>query len=316
MLFLVFVSCTVLIVTSRQLNYRNLTVKAFPNYHDPLPGWDLSVSANTLSDAVLGRPFSKLTVADQTVPLLSFGPFGRLKVLRVRETRTAELRSGTFRTFPRLRVLEFTGNPLKSLPGDVFELPRLVKLNLGSNELEDLDEYAFTGLPSLEFLFLDRNRLKGIEPSWFLRLPTLRNVNLNRNLLENVPEGAFKYVLGRSDPSYCKDPLLDVSLMYNGLKKFSDLAFADRAKIGNLMLRGNQLERLTLGNVEKVVWLDMSENNVTCLGFENLPRVGVIVADENPWDCKCLSDLLENKERKIFANRDRLGCLIDETSTK
>ncbi|XP_036907570.1 leucine-rich repeat neuronal protein 4 [Sturnira hondurensis] len=102
-------------------------------------------------------------------------------------------------TLSSLRALEFTGNPLRSLPPGAFAcFPELRLLNLsrtalGSSAQVDIADTAFAHLATLEVLDLSGTLLKQVQSGWIRDLPKLTSLYLkNMPRLRSLEGDLFK----------------------------------------------------------------------------------------------------------------------------
>lgn len=279
------------------------------------------VLSNELSDGILEQSYHFLECVDQEIPIFpsnSVGNFSKLKRLFFKTTNTSEIQSGAFSGFPKLKVLEITGNSLlRTIPGNAFQCPNLLLLNLSSNVLEHLDQNILEGVPKLRKLDVSFNRLTMIQPALFSHTPFLYDLHFSRNLITDIPEGAFKYLEGpRNFSALFGEVNVTIFLDSNEIANFSELAFGNGAKIDYLLLAGNKLENFdVLRNVESVEWLELTQNRIECLEYASVEKVKVLMVDLNPWDCDCLKRLREklwNSGKVFFANTEYLRCTFDK----
>ncbi|TTK63273.1 Platelet glycoprotein V [Bagarius yarrelli] len=81
---------------------------------------------------------------------------------------------------------------LTSLPRDLFCcLPKLQKLSLKFNMLQDLHQDQFSALINLRMLLLSGNELRSLSAKLFQNLQTLTNLELSNNNLRNLPGDIF-----------------------------------------------------------------------------------------------------------------------------
>ena len=89
-----------------------------------------------------------------------------------------------------LRVGDFGGNKLSSLPPSISKFVRLQKLRLSINALTDdgMPWEALSGLTNLVVLCLDHNRFTTIPPFIFTQLTNLQKLAMDHNAIANIPE--------------------------------------------------------------------------------------------------------------------------------
>jgi Leucine-rich repeat (LRR) protein len=69
----------------------------------------------------------------------------------------------------------------------------LVKLDLNSNELTEIDEHAFSGLGNLEVIILRNNKLQRIPLNLFSGNGRLKEIDLRSNKLSKIHYGSFQF---------------------------------------------------------------------------------------------------------------------------
>ena len=132
----------------------------------------------------------------------------RLEILDLAENELSMLPNEVFHGLTSLRSLKLEGNRLRSLGTRLFYLIRLEELNLEQNQLSDLDEDVFaSGFYStcnpagcvyrslkrrLLKLNLGCNQLTTLPNDLFNGFRTLRNLQLQSNLLARLPQQLFQ----------------------------------------------------------------------------------------------------------------------------
>jgi Leucine-rich repeat (LRR) protein len=92
--------------------------------------------------------------------------------------------------FVNVRSILLRGNQIGSVENDAFSnLPFLKLLDLRQNQLRELSNTIFSGLP-LEILYLSENQLRNLPKGIFQGLP-LVHLDLSGNELFPLPEGIF-----------------------------------------------------------------------------------------------------------------------------
>lgn len=93
---------------------------------------------------------------------------------------------------PGLKLLELRNTGIR-LPAGFFEnATSLQTLELGSNDLAELQTGTFDGLLDLKLLNIWKNKFSRLEPDVFRGLRTLVSLDLNQNSLQTLPEDIFK----------------------------------------------------------------------------------------------------------------------------
>jgi Leucine-rich repeat (LRR) protein len=92
----------------------------------------------------------------------------------------------------KIKELWVYNNQINKLESNNFQmLTNLRKLNLTSNEIEDIEKNAFAGLFSLQCLFLYDNKIKTIRNETFNNLVNLRELDLHQNQIESIEENSY-----------------------------------------------------------------------------------------------------------------------------
>ncbi|KAJ8282173.1 hypothetical protein COCON_G00046920 [Conger conger] len=141
-----------------------------------------------------------------------------------------------FVNYTGVTILNLGNNDISEVePGSFNGLQGLRRLHLNNNKIDALRDDTFVGLESLEYLQIDYNYITNIEPHAFGKLHHLEVLILNDNLLSALPNNIFRYV-----------PLTHLDLRGNRLKMFPYIGL--------------------LEHMDKVVELQL---------------------EENPWNCSC-----------------------------
>lgn len=95
-----------------------------------------------------------------------------------------------------LTYLDLSQNRLSYINNRTFDrMNNIVFLGLGSNRIENMSVYAFSGLSKLVHLDLSRNNLTYLMDAIFLPLVSLQQLNLSSNRLEALSEKCFGSLL-------------------------------------------------------------------------------------------------------------------------
>ncbi|XP_046506488.1 toll-like receptor 11 [Equus quagga] len=158
-----------------------------------------------------------------------------------------------------LDSLSLEGTRTERLPGNVTRYFELRALDLGRNQIQNLEDEDLLSCQSLEFLSLHANGLQ-LLPSRFLNdLPQLQRLNLSMNKLGPtlvLPEGLVSSNLR----------VLDLS--HNELCVLPYRAFSSLPQLQELRLSGNNISNLSSESLEGLRWLktlDLSWNQIKTL---------------------------------------------------
>ncbi|KAG8187870.1 hypothetical protein JTE90_002415 [Oedothorax gibbosus] len=84
----------------------------------------------------------------------------------------------------------------------LFNLPKLVELDLTDNRISHVAPRAFKGLTNLQKILLTSNQIKTLPDTVFKSLPTLRNVDLFNNELETLQEEVLQNMDNAKDEHF------------------------------------------------------------------------------------------------------------------
>ncbi|XP_037043366.1 leucine-rich repeat-containing protein 15-like isoform X1 [Bradysia coprophila] len=97
-----------------------------------------------------------------------------------------------FRDAKNLFYLKLDGNHLKVVPKGVFaSATKLDTVDLSSNAITDIEDYAFSGADDLNCIILSKNNLTIIRTNAFAGAPKLARIELEENQIAEVEDGAF-----------------------------------------------------------------------------------------------------------------------------
>ncbi|XP_061690692.1 SLIT and NTRK-like protein 4 [Syngnathoides biaculeatus] len=180
----------------------------------------------------------------------------------------------SFLNFTHAVSLQLGNNQLQNIEGGAFMgMSALKQLHLNNNELKVLQADTFQGIENLEYLQADYNLIKYIEKGAFNKLHKLKVLILNDNLIQALPDNIFRF-----------------------------------ASLTHLDIRGNRIQKLPYLGV-----------------LEHIGRIVELQLDDNPWNCTCdlapLKAWLENMPYNIFIGEaicetpsDLYGRLLKETN--
>lgn len=155
-----------------------------------------------------------------------------------------------------LEAINLSENKIKKVRSNVFSsLPKLDRVWLTRNEIDDLEEYAFNS-STVTTINLVGNELKTIKKNVFFNATRLVEISISSNLIEEIEEGTFDL------PNLKK-----LDLQYNRLKILPTDFLKNARKTEFLNLRSNQLTGMavtSLGNANSLTELDVSNNPTFC----------------------------------------------------
>ncbi|XP_061163502.1 slit homolog 3 protein-like isoform X2 [Saccostrea echinata] len=172
---------------------------------------------------------------------------------------TADCRSKGLRDIPR------------KFPSDT------VTIDLTENQLTDIQQGDFQGLPNVQNLRLSRNGLSAIAPRAFGNLEQLMSLDLSLNPITRIHDKAFE---GLSH-------LRSLTLTNTKLRRIGK-PFNEIPNVSTLYLGYNQLEQIEEDDFEmttRVRSIDLSVNRIQSIhprAFENLPYLRYLILKNNP----------------------------------
>ncbi|XP_049598007.1 SLIT and NTRK-like protein 4 isoform X1 [Syngnathus scovelli] len=194
--------------------------------------------------------------------------------------------------------LNFQNNLLIILyPNSFLNFTHAVSLQLGNNQLQNIEGGAFMGMSALKQLHLNNNELKVLQADTFLGIENLEYLQADYNLIKYIEKGAFNKL----------HKLKVVILNDNLIQALPDNIFRF-ASLTHLDIRGNRIQKLPYLGV-----------------LEHIGRIVELQLDDNPWNCTCdlapLKAWLENMPYNIFIGEaicetpsDLYGRLLKETN--
>ncbi|XP_062590481.1 leucine-rich repeat-containing protein 15-like isoform X1 [Saccostrea cucullata] len=164
---------------------------------------------------------------------------------------------------------------LRDIPG---KFPSdTVTIDLTENQLTDIQQSDFQGLPNVQNLRLSRNGLSAITPRAFKNLEQLMSLDLSLNPITRIHDKAFE---GLSH-------LRSLTLTNTKLRRIGK-PFNEIPNISSLYLGYNQLEQIEEDDFEmttRVRSIDLSVNRIQSIhprAFENLPYLRYLILKNNP----------------------------------
>ncbi|XP_014203428.1 protein toll [Copidosoma floridanum] len=176
---------------------------------------------------------------------------GSLQLLELRNANV-RLPVGFFDAATNLTTLELGSNQLRQLQTGTFDgLRKIVLLNLWKNELRKIESDVFRNLTTLVSLDLSQNTLETLPTDVFKDLESLEVVNLSSNNLSSLPRGLFR----------SNHKLRLVKLLYNkqNLTELPAGLFANLTSLKSVMMTRNGLLKLP----EDLFWGSNGLRNLT-----------------------------------------------------
>ncbi|XP_045383408.1 toll-like receptor 11 [Lemur catta] len=158
-----------------------------------------------------------------------------------------------------LDSLSLVGTGIEKLPGNVTEYFELRALDLGRNQIQNIEDEDLSSCRSLELLSFHANGLQFLPTRFLSALPQLQTLNLSMNKLGPtlvLPEGLVSSNLR----------VLDLS--HNELSVLPCGAFSFLPRLQELWLSGNNISNISSESLKGLRWLktlDLSWNQIKVL---------------------------------------------------
>lgn len=160
-----------------------------------------------------------------------FGNSGQhLKYFVNCENNNVSVKASAFQNFTNLEILDLSYNMISSIPPDTFtRLDKLIRLELGQNQLSVVLHSWFRDLGNLELLVLYKNRLVEIPENAFDSLRKLKWLDLKDNYIEILRRNTFQK----------NEMLIGIYLQFNHIKEIQVGSFEHLSQLTELGLEGN-----------------------------------------------------------------------------
>lgn len=257
-----------------------------------------------------------------SLPEKLFANYSTIEHVQISFTSLANLSVETFEGLePTLKTLSVVSSKLKQIPQQALnKLKNLQTLDLESNDIVEVDSYAFYGLPlvslnlqtnkintllefsfgglenTLEELVLINNKLERFPLQALRRLRKLQILKLQSNQISEIPDDGFTRftVLKTLDlqsnridhldaRSFITMPkLVSLSCANNQLTILSDSSiFVHLNDLETLDLSLNNLRIVDLNNLSSLRTVDLSNNHLHDIQFHNLPNLKELFVSHN-----------------------------------
>uniref|UniRef100_A0A0N5ATT6 Leucine-rich repeat-containing protein let-4 n=1 Tax=Syphacia muris TaxID=451379 RepID=A0A0N5ATT6_9BILA len=120
-----------------------------------------------------------------------FSSFEQLEMLDLSENSLTEIVTDAFSNLQHLRQLYLAENHISNIKPDSFTNSSVAILSLASNQLTELEENVFDGMPKLQQLSLKDNKIQSIAQNIFYNCPNLAMIDLSENDLTNIAPTTF-----------------------------------------------------------------------------------------------------------------------------
>lgn len=254
---------------------------------------------------------SKNELSSRWVNRDTFSGLVRLVVLNLAQNQLTRIDANVFHDLYTLQILNLENNSIDFVADGAFsELKNLHALTLTHNYITRIEAYHFSGMYALNQLLLDSNKIEYIHPQTFENVTNLQDLGLNGNMLGGVPVGIGKlrflktldlgknhieiinnssfegldslyglrlvdnHIVNISRDAFSTLPSLQVlNLASNKIKYVEQSAFASNPTLKAIRLDANELTDISgvFTNLQSLVWLNVSSNNLLWFDFSHLP---------------------------------------------
>jgi Leucine-rich repeat (LRR) protein len=220
-----------------------------------------------------------------------------LKTLSLVNSKLKAIPKPALSILKSLTALDLGSNEIQEVEAYAFYGLPLVSLNLRSNLINSLLEFSFRGLePTLSELVLIDNRIETFPLHALRRLKSLEVLKLESNRITDlVDDGSTRITSLKSldlhsnqmkhldSHSFRVTPkLVSLSVANNRLTDLSDSSiFGHLADLETLDLSYNQLTDVYLYNMRALRSVDLSNNKLKKLGLRNLLRINEVFVSHN-----------------------------------
>jgi Leucine-rich repeat (LRR) protein len=283
-------------------------------------------SSESLKENIPKKVFDKIEITNSEIPVLyknSISDIDNLDELILEDDGISEIQPGAFSRVPQLRKLVIRGNTkLKEIKEGVFNKLNIATLDLSNNSIETVASRAFDDMPELLTVNLGDNQLSIWDKNWFAKTPLLTRVSFQNNLIGEIPAGAFRNFQGIKQFGSVS-LTINIILSHNKIKSIHKDAFKGLEKINNLWLDNNQMDSWDgdlLSNVA-VKDLRIDQNQLECLSgnLENIFVADTTHIDGNPWECGCLKNIelwASQHGKDVIMYYSKLTCDADRIDRK
>ncbi|XP_072934482.1 uncharacterized protein [Epargyreus clarus] len=204
-----------------------------------------------------------------------------------------------FDSSPQIEFMDFSRNDMRDADDDLLRALQAIEfLNLDRCMLTEVPAFATKpNLKTMKALFLSVNQISEINnPTTFANMDGLEILNLGWNVLKSLHEDVFKPIRN----------LKIIVLRNNKLTAIPDTLFKGMTSLSNIDLANNLITFVPVNAFRgtAVKNLNLASNQFTyltdnfCLELKNSGvRLQKFYFNDNPWQCKCLRDILTEVEK-------------------
>jgi Leucine-rich repeat (LRR) protein len=199
--------------------------------------------------------FNKMKVLDENM----FFYMKSLEILTLNNQMIKNLSNGNaiFSGLTKLRIVLLSNNSIENLPDYVFnELISLEELDLHANLINKLAEHTFAGLARLKRLNLSVNNIEELSKCTFQSLVSVEDLYIEDNYVYKIEADAFNGI---------SKSLKNLNLTKNYLQFVKNFHFSALAELKSLNLASNQISSIQQGsfsNLRKLECLKLDMNSI------------------------------------------------------
>ena len=193
----------------------------------------LTIEGNHISDKtdfdVTGVSFYSSALTD--LPINFFIKFFNLEYLYLNFGSLVNIDVTSFAFAVNMKKLDAAYNKVKKLDALVFAGASLglESIDLSSNEIAEINQFAFDSLISLKSLNLNSNKIVILPPTIFASLTSLNNLLLDFNQVGVLPAGLLDQNVN----------LKAINMMFNKINATASTLFQKNTALETLFLAGN-----------------------------------------------------------------------------
>ncbi|XP_055707210.1 toll-like receptor Tollo [Phlebotomus papatasi] len=192
-----------------------------------------------------------------TVDATTFQGLNTLSLLSLDYNRIARIdRAALKNCSGTLQDLHLNGNKLHRVPDVLYDVPQLKTLDLGENQIINIDDASFSGMVQMFGLRLTENSIETIKRGTFDRMEALQILNLSHNKIKKIDHEAFNKNTNLQAIRLDGNHLTDITGLFTKLPNLVWLNISD-----------NRLEVFDYALIPTgLQWLDIHANRIAELG--------------------------------------------------
>ncbi|XP_059622525.1 toll-like receptor Tollo [Phlebotomus argentipes] len=192
-----------------------------------------------------------------TVEVTTFQGLNTLSLLSLDYNRIARIdREALKNCSGSLQDLHLNGNKLHRVPDVLYDVLQLKTLDLGENQITNIDEASFSGMVQMFGLRLTENSIETIKRGTFDRMEALQILNLSHNKIRKIDHEAFNKNTNLQAIRLDGNHLTDITGLFTKLPNLVWLNISD-----------NRLEVFDYALIPTgLQWLDIHANKISELG--------------------------------------------------